>query len=424
MGKETDKRWKGIVIDWDEISQMDSADYELKPLNQQQVAILLALLQYQKWRTRWLNLDISNDELLAYIADIEYRLMMNEDAGMVTKQELIDGICEGMQCYTENIAKRIISGVTSGIVIDENGDVVVGGATEDGTLPEDDPGTPYSETKGGKYGAAVSVAKGIEGLLDVLDVLYGNTNGTPLTALADAQTRVKMLYPTDASQMDTAIATYYTWRGTNNRILFDTTAVFPQTLYCKGVNEFGVQRFMAESSGYVGDKLQIISDLITGLSQQFFDEYYAAGAIVPSTAYLEAPCEPSPPETLLLTTIGVAYNTQTTWKARHRLKIKVSGYFVDSAAQQNTRDFWWNITPAGVLTFQNGGAWQQGSSAPTKPTSNQVPYRTDHTYTFTADTNSSGFFQLSVPTAGLTAPYSSPTGGVTVFIEDLGEYLG
>lgn len=81
MAKETDKRWKGRLIDWPTLSEMDTADYELKPLNQAQVAILLAALEPYRWGTRWIDLAISKDELELLISDIEYRLMLNE-AGM------------------------------------------------------------------------------------------------------------------------------------------------------------------------------------------------------------------------------------------------------------------------------------------------------------------------------------------------------
>jgi len=88
MARPTDKRWKGYLIDWPTIAAMDSEDYELKALNQQQVAILLMLLEYQKWDTRWTNLELSKDELQSYIGDIEIRLMGNEGSSMTSNLAL------------------------------------------------------------------------------------------------------------------------------------------------------------------------------------------------------------------------------------------------------------------------------------------------------------------------------------------------
>lgn len=90
MSRETDKRWKGIVLDWSKLSAMDNIDYELKPLNQQQVAVLLSVLQYQKWATRWTNLSISEHDLQVFIADIEDRLMRNSSGGSMTCEDIED----------------------------------------------------------------------------------------------------------------------------------------------------------------------------------------------------------------------------------------------------------------------------------------------------------------------------------------------
>ena len=118
MARETDKRWKGLLIDWTEIADMDSVDYELKPLNQQQTAILLALLTYQKWPTRWINLALTKSELETYIADIEQRLMRNESSSMS---------CEDIEdCLEES---PIIGDITSDIDDLEEDTGYTGGGT-------------------------------------------------------------------------------------------------------------------------------------------------------------------------------------------------------------------------------------------------------------------------------------------------------
>jgi hypothetical protein len=339
---------------------------------------------------------------------------------MATKQDIKEALIE----WTQDTALKIALGEITPFSVDADGVVSAGEAGGDAGLPEDDPDTTYNDTKAAKYGAAVAVAEGIESVWDKIDSLYGATNGTPAVSEVDAVYLMQQTFLCDSGIMAAAVGSYYTYRQGNARLTYDPPAAFAQYLYCKGISKQVATRYITEQSGFALSKIVQLNNFITALNDEFIGYYYGIGSQAPSTAFAEASCEPSPTETLIVPSLGPAVSSQTIWKANHRLKITVSGYFEDSATPQNTRDFWWNRTSAGVLTFQSGNSIQQGSPAPTKPTSNQVPYRADHTYTFTLDTNSAGTLQLGNGSAGMTAPITTPTGGFTFVIEDLGEYIG
>lgn len=425
MSKVTDKRWKGFKIDWAQIESMDSEYQERKLLTQQHVAILLALLEYQKWTTRWENLGLTAGELQSFIGDIEYRLMQDEGSFLMTPEEFYDANKRSIYDAWNDIAKQIVSGRTTDISVGSDGTVTNPTDTVDGgTLPEDDPTTAVNETKGGKYGAAVAIAEGIEAVWDKIDSLYGAVNGTPVTLEADAAYQMKLLFPCDETLMGNAVNFYYLYRGTNPRFLYDIPVGMYQYMYCKGLNKETALRYMVDVVNFVIAKQTAMNNFILALSDAFFSYYFGIGSQTPSTAYLEASCEPSPPETMLLLVGGTTYTSNTAFKANHRLRITVSGYFQDSSVTPKISDFWWYSFPPAVPANHISATNIQQGTGIVKPTVNQVPYAGGHSYQFTMDTTSAGNMQITVPVAGMTAPITSPTGGITVTIVDLGEYIG
>lgn len=417
MARPTDKRWKGHLIDWPTIEAMDAEDYELKPLNQQQVAILLMLLEYQKWETRWTNLELSKDELEKFIGDIEIRLMMNEGS-MATKDDIRDGMYEAMN----RLAAQIVSGRYTDIAIDEDGNVTQpseeGGAAG---LPEDDPTTPLDETAMAIYGGCQGVASGLNLFFDKLDAYYGITNGSPATALATAQFAIKAYFPNDGAAMDTAIATYYTYRGSNNRILFDNTIAFIRYLYCSSPDEVGFNRWLIDLSGYDATKQGIVHDLAIGLSQEFWDSYYASGAKTPSGAYADATCVPVPPFSLINMVFGTGYLSPQ-MKAFHRFQCHIEGYYVDNI-DGDIQDTLYYVTAAGVITYYPAGITITYGTGVTLPTTSQVPYRTDHKYDFTLDLPSldAGFLTWRHNRhANMNAGSLTPTNGFQMNWVDVG----
>lgn len=420
MARPTDKRWKGYLIDWPTIAAMDSEDYELKPLNQQQVAILLMLLEYQKWETRWTNLELSKDELQTYIGDIEERLMRNE-GGMATKDDIRDGIYEAMNRLALQVATGQYANI--GLSTDEDGTVTPTPDDPTSDLPEDDPLTPIDETQASNYGGTISLSKAIELLYDKLDTYYGAVNGTPATPEATAKTLIKAFFPCDGLMMDTAIASYYTYRTSNGQLAFNTTQAMQLYLYCHGSNERGWGQWLSDQSGYAIAKFTVMNDLSVSLSDEFWTSYYQQGTNKPSTVYLEAGCVPSPTEIMNMPVLGTAYTSQTAWKANHRLLFTVENYFTDST-DSDILDFWW-YDAAGVTLPVNriASVNMQLGAGITKPTVNQVPFAANHKYQFTIDTvNGAGQVQITVPATGITTAVASVAGvGFKVTIQDLGE---
>lgn len=422
MSKETDKRWKAFAIDWQEIADMDSEDYELKPLNQQHVAILLALLQYQKWETRWVNLGLTRDELQAYIADIEYRLMLNEGGLSMTPEELKNAIAEGQYLAFNRLAAQVVSGRYTNITVGEDGtvsDPTTGGTGSDAGLPEDDPATVLDETEAARYGASIEIGNKIELLLDKIDAYYGATNGTPVTSSAVCATQINAYFPTNPDAMTTAIAVYYSWRGVNGRVLFNTSAAFVQYLYCGSNDRFTAARYFIDVSGYDIDKQQVVNGLINALSDEFFTTYSEIGKAKPSNGYLDAACVPMATQTFTGRVFGTNYAlVPSPAKKKHRLLITLSGYYTDPDG--DLQDAMWYRTAAGVNT--RAGFVLNHAGQNYAPSDNQVVYNTAHTYQYTVDLgdfNSAWDFIIN-RNAGLNVASTSPTGGFSVTIKDLG----
>lgn len=146
---ETDKRWKGRKIDWLEIADMDASTEEMKHLTQQQVAILLMLLDYQKWETRWHNLALTKNELESFIGDIENRLMTNEECPILPLD------CEEVEACLAT--SDIISDINSDI---DNVEGDVGSNGSNGYKPSSPTKVMQDTTGYGTFGADMVVPTG------------------------------------------------------------------------------------------------------------------------------------------------------------------------------------------------------------------------------------------------------------------------
>lgn len=349
-------------------------------------------------------------QILIFEEGIELPMSIDYDA-------LKQAISEGMYEFGNNIAKQIVSGRTNNISVDEDGSV--SDPTTDPTggagLPEDDPDTFFSETKAALYGAAYETAKAVELFLDKLDTYYGSSNGSPVTPLADTQANIKDYFACDDSLMDSAIANYYTYRTSVNTLSFGVSSQLIGLLYCNGVNERTLNQWLIDSSGYNQAKRTVISDLVTGLAQEFWDYYYNRGLSLPSTAYLETTCEPTQTETFTITALATNFTAANSVKVNHRLKITVTGKFTD--ADGDTRDMWWLKLSGQTPTFTSAVTITTQGLSPSKPTSSQVPYNSNGSYVFTIDTLNTGSLIFNIPNTSMGAPI---TGSITVTVEDLG----
>jgi len=417
MARVTDKRWKGHVIDWLEIADMDAVDYELKPLNQQQVAVLLMLLEYQKWETRWVNLGLSSGELQSFIGDIEYRLMQNQGAFLMTPEEYYDANKRSIYDAWNDIAKQVVSGRTTNIVVDADGGVSDPVTSDPVTLPEDDPLTPIDETESSRFGAVSEIAAKLEAFLDMVDASYGATNGAPVDFLATCQEKIAAYWPVDRVAMDTAISDYYAYRASQPRIIFDRGTAFPLYLYCNGYNDNVLGRWLIDVSTYAFPKQVVVLNLWKALADTFFSEFYAIGAVKPSSQYLDAACVPIAYQEFTNMVFAVA-RTTTPFKASHRMKFRVSGYALD--VDGDIQDGMWYRTAAGVLTRSN---WNFVHSAGSNlPSDNQVVYNSAHVYEYTIDLGALNQVMVVTPNknAGMSAvglTYPTP---FKVEITDLG----
>jgi len=414
MARPTDKRWKGIILDWPTLADFDTEDYELKPLNQQQVAILLALLEYQKWPTRWTGLEMDKSQLETYIADIEERLMRNE-GGDMTAQDIRDGIYWAFN----DMAAQLKSGSIGGFTVGEDGTVTYPTAGDTPVeLPPDDPATPYDDSLAAQMGGTIEVTKALELLYDKCDSLYGTVNGTPTTPQADAQTLIKAFFPCDGGLMDTAVATYYTYRSTTNRLLFDVTAAMQLYVFCRGGGERAWNQWTSENITPIG-KFNVMNSLSTALSEDFWSGYFASGSTKPSTQYLDAGCVKIAPQTLSGLVFATA-RTTTPLKSQHRMRIQAKGYVTDTDG--DIQDTFWYRTAAGVLT-RSHWTFSHGAGA-NLPSDNQVVYNTAHVYDYTLDLAALNGAMTITPNknAGINATGLVTNVAFEITMTDLGEY--
>lgn len=91
-------RWKAITLDYSDLLDYDDEEIIQICLTQRQVAILKALLTTAYWVSRWSGLTISEDELNAYVANIDFKLDGNDcEATMFQLRDNPDDLCEVQQ---------------------------------------------------------------------------------------------------------------------------------------------------------------------------------------------------------------------------------------------------------------------------------------------------------------------------------------
>lgn len=334
---------------------------------------------------------------------------------MATQEEITEAVVDAAEIISSRFLAGQAGNTQGGVIINPDGTIEVGG---DAGLPTDDPATAIDETEAARYGASVQIGKKIELFLKKVDDYYG-TDATEDTPLVDAQAAIKNYFPNDGGQMDAAMAGYWTWRAVpNSKISFVGSDIFYQYLYCNGNGEFAAKKYFIDLSGFALSKQNIINNLITGLSQEFFDENFEIGAQVPSTGYLAAACVPMPPQSFT----DIPYNSVRNLspaiaKGGHRLRIKVSGHYVDGSEIQ---DAFWYRSAAGVLTRSNFTFSHAAGS--NMPTDDQVPYNSSHVYEYTIDlsTGTSSWSVTFNRNANMDVASTSPTNGFDIEITDLG----
>jgi len=425
MGNNDYKRYKGQLINWPIVADMDTEDYELKPLNQQQVAILLGALTQYKWRTRWVDLELSKDELESLIGDIEYRLMLNEEGFSMTPEELSEAICNGLVCAAPKIGLMLASGASSGNSFDEDGNVVTPDTGEDDAgLPEDDPETPLiDETLAAKAGGVIAINVGITEIWASMFAWYG-ADATPDMTSSEMVNRLGNLYIWESEDDLTAfVGFYYLARGVPQTVPVTWASTVQSRLFCKGRTKQVMNEWIYDT--LTGSVQEQSLNLVTALSLQQLEVWYEYGIQAQSTDYIGYSCTKIAPEsgthnsalsnTPQFTTVGI-------WKAGHRFLIKMSGTFTDSDNANIVFDgMYEHNTITGVKTWKPT-QFLSNAGVPT-PSQANVPFAPDHIYEFTVDksptvANGTCVIQGDNGSAGLP----NTTGIVTFTVEDLGEF--
>lgn len=299
------------------------------------------------------------------------------EALMATQEEVKQAIIEGGL----ELASRMIAGeggnTIAPTIINKDGTWEKGSAGVD----VDDPATELDEGAMSIMGAAIHISKALEVMYDKIDQYYGATNNTALIDEATMNLYMRLYFPFDENALSSAISAYYAYRVANNRLLWDTSETQQNVLYCQGTNLQGWNKWFIDYSGFPAAKINVMSLLSDALLPEFWDSYFEAGAKLPSTQYLDAPCVPIPPQTLEGFTFDVARATSIV-KANHRMKIRVEGYATD--ADGDIQDwFWYREEPSGVNTWTP--ATFVHSAGNNLPSQTEVPYSSSHVYEYTID---------------------------------------
>jgi hypothetical protein len=294
-----------------------------------------------------------------------------------------------------------------------------GTITEGDAIPvEDDPGTPIDEGKAAKYGGVVRVGVAINDFFALVDGYYDAS-----VPLATTQYTINTLFPTpNDANMDNAIANYYSYRDVpNSGIVTLGYALFFGHLYCEG---YSYQELAAwvYNMAISFEKKQIVIELLNAIGESWYTENYQKGTLAPSSDYQSAACEPIETEEFILdfsisNTPGFAFSG--IWKPFHRMRLDLSGSFVDTDVPNVVRDAFYKFdTSTGVATFENFNIVVSGIDA---KTSLQVPYQPSHVYSVTYDKDGAfdgGYFNKD------NGDFALPnvTGIINLAIVDEGEY--
>lgn len=415
MARSTDKRWKGILVDWPTIAEMDAEYYALKPLNEQQVSILLALLEYQKWPTRWTNLDMSEKELGLYIADIEQRLMRDEECNMATKDDIRDGMYEAMN----RLAAQIVSGRYTDIVVGSDG-TVSDPTSGDGIEPnpiEDDPDTVIDETLASRAGGVINTRLWIQRILN--DMAAWHFASVPIIAVPS---RLATLYGFDPVLIDEWVDYYWNVDATPDTVI-TLLNTLDSEFFCRGLSSETFANYALNKHVITTDR-ETLFKLAPQLTQELLNKWYETGTDTMATDYLAYSCVKIPSYEFTLQ-IGVTLNDPVVLKANHRYEVIASGHMLDSA-DGDIQDAWFRKTTAGLPVFSNSDFnIQIGGASKTDPTTFEVTYDpVNHRYIHTVDLGASsvGAQWTWNRNAGMTAgTTTSPSGGLLVKVRDLGE---
>lgn len=408
---------KIITIDWPTIAALPSDTYHMICLNKQQAAILNALCEYQHWKTRWDNLELTQDELDRMMGDIEFRLMSNEECMSIDYEALKQSIAEGIYIAGNDFAKQLISGRTTDFSVGTDGTVTQGDAPlPEPEVPVDDPATPFDETLMAKAGGVINVRLTIQAIFN--DIAAWHFGARTEAEVVDL---LNLLYGLEGAEVATFVTFWYTVDATP-----DTPPLLDDELdsyfFCRGLSSQSFAKYSEKFHTPTTDRATLLK-FVPVLTQSLLNEWFETGIDTGSTDYLNYSCVPVPDYSLTIQWSGAVINDTHTLKKNHRYLIKASGYLIDPDG--DIQDAWWHVVAAtGIQSFDTTDFnIQQGGALKIDPTIFEAPYNAAHVYSWTLDMGTInanpqwGIVRDAIMAVGST----SPTGGLLIEVHDLGE---
>lgn len=383
--------------------------------NEKWCAILFGWLAWYEDPAGWPEAEDDN------FSGIQQVLMFEEGIEpMVTQAEMTAAIHDGMYSAINDVAKQIVSGVTSGIVVDDDGNVTVGVSGEE-SLPEDDPETALNEAMAAKAGGAIAVRRGINNLLALLNTLYG-PDAVADTTEADANYIISSQFKVDLTALAAAVTEYWADRAASKvQLITLDTLILDSALFCKGITKQVINTVIVQTTSVSLEARQNASALVNSLTDEQISDWFQAGLEIPSTAYELYTCTPIGTQLFTMDfsladsfSMPMAANL----KANHRYLLEAEGSFTDTDNPNVVKDFLWSAnTSTGVKTYEG---YTGSIPAFPVPSASEVPFQASHKYAFTVDKIGTDGGALFKNNAEFALP--NTTGIITLRITDLGEF--
>lgn len=388
--------------------------------NEQWCAILFGFLAWLEDVAGWQEAEEDDFSGIQQILKFEEGI----DIFMATQSELEVAIHAGMYAFMQDLAKQIVSGVTSNFSVDENGNVVPGGPGQE-PLPEDDPATILNESLSAKAGAAWRIAFGVNSLFIKLNELYGSLVA-PATPLATAQRVIRDLYYSgDANAtFDQYISDYYDRRSLSLPVVVDLDQdALSEWIYCHNLSHLPITEYILETVAQIDAAFNAI-DLYGQILEDYYGIWYDEGITANNSDYLDYYCVPIPDYSFTIQWQDpVAFEDPRVWKKNHRVQVTVQGYLSDDDG--NLQDaFWHKASGENEEFFPADFNIQQGGASEIIPSVFEAAYSGLHKYSWTINMGSiDASPQWHLARNGIMLPTAtSPTGGLLIQVHDLGAY--
>lgn len=386
--------------------------------NEQWCAVIFGWLDWLEDVAGWPESENENHAGIQAILIFEEGIKMEPIDYDLLKQ----AISEGMYEFGNNIAKQIVSGRTTNISVGEDGTVSnPSDVPSEDELPVDDPETPLDETMMTKSGGMSGVRLGINQIWSLMNSQY-----TAGMATSGAITRIGQIYILDDAGLTALVEGYWAARAAAEPYVASFAATLDGYFFCKGLTKQVLAEWIYEV--HTVNQQNIAALMIDALTDEQMAIWYNKGLESPSTDYLAYSCIPIPSYEFTLATLGTLFSDTHVLKKNHRYLVTAEGYFVDT--EGDIQDILWykSFGAANAEVFNTTQLNLQISGAVKRhPTVFEVPYDpVNHRYQWSLEmgtSDASANWTLNRVTAVIGTTNSSPTGGVHITIDDLGEIV-